>query len=283
VGLGDPFCQRSAWWASRRLGTAPGSTIGEYGCTVYASARMIFPMMRQVWIPWHLNKALVDDDSGNSKMTIGLTIKQGANDDEILALKSSDCSHGITDYAEADTLGHLLKRHGSNAWLTARGFADGGVPLSLQGFANSAYTTKSTSAYGCIEINAAKCSGTGISSLGANANPVVIRNGATTRFISDAEGSAHADVEWTTFAEHDDLALLDVIEETVLAHQDSIRREFGAWLEENRVLLERLGLVHFDREREGHAMVNTTRMMMLLVGALRQVGRRLDDMSGGLN
>ena len=38
------------------------------------------------------------------------------------------------------------------------------------------------------------------------------------------------------------------------------------------------GVVHFDRERPGHAMLNTTRLSMLLVGALRQIGARVESL-----
>jgi hypothetical protein len=37
-------------------------------------------------------------DASNANMTIGLTINQGANDNEILSLKSSDVAHPFTDY-----------------------------------------------------------------------------------------------------------------------------------------------------------------------------------------
>ena len=36
-------------------------------------------------------------------MGIGITINQGGQDNEILALKSSDVAHGITGIAETDT------------------------------------------------------------------------------------------------------------------------------------------------------------------------------------
>ena len=53
-------------------------------------------------------KVYINDDA-NAKMTIGLTINQGANDDEILALKSSDVAHSSTAQAEADTYFSISK------------------------------------------------------------------------------------------------------------------------------------------------------------------------------
>jgi hypothetical protein len=51
----------------------------------------------------------LNDVTDNAKMTIGLTINQAGNDDEILAFKSSDVTHGFTDVMEADTYGALKK------------------------------------------------------------------------------------------------------------------------------------------------------------------------------
>ena len=42
-------------------------------------------------------------DTTNANMTTGLTINQGAADNEILALKSSDIAHGLTSITETDT------------------------------------------------------------------------------------------------------------------------------------------------------------------------------------
>ncbi len=44
-------------------------------------------------------------DCDNSKLSVGINIEQRCEDNEILALKSSDVGHGITSYAEADTYG----------------------------------------------------------------------------------------------------------------------------------------------------------------------------------
>ena len=50
-------------------------------------------------------------------------------------------------------------------------------------------------------VSAKKC-GTGRAASGTNANLVSIGDYAATRFLFDAEGSGHADVEWTTFSDN---------------------------------------------------------------------------------
>jgi hypothetical protein len=207
----------------------------------------------------------------------GITIQQGANDGQIGGLKSSDVAHGMTTQLETDTYGDFRKAQADSGGLMITGAKDAdGDPyfaLRLRGFlGEAADTTKTTGGFGVIALDSFVKSGTDVTGCGADANLVSISNGgSTTRFIFDAEGSAHADVEWTTFDQYDDLVLLETLEKTMLA------QEFGGWVDENRAELERLNIAHFD-DRPGHAMVNWTRLSMLLVGALRQLGTRLETM-----
>jgi len=143
-------------------------------------------------------------DTSNANMTQGLTINQGAADDEILALKSSDVAHGMTGITETDTYGVFKKVSSTSGGLTVNGYTDtgtgGALALALGGvLGEAAQTTKTTGARGIVNIDAAIKSGTGKTAAGADANLIAMGNDGTTRFIFDAEGSAHADVEWTTF------------------------------------------------------------------------------------
>ena len=220
-------------------------------------------------------------DTANGKATLGLTINQGAADDEALALKSSDVAHGMTDITETDTYGNFTKSQDTSGGMTITGFKDGdgvaGHALGLNGrLGMAADTAKTTSAYGVVVITARIKSGTGVADVGANGNLVTICNSSTTRFIFDAEGSAHADVEWTTFDDYDDVALLTDLESAMLAQRDPVKAQFVDFLQYNHDALEAAGIVHFDRENPGHAMVNTTKLSMALVGAIRQTNARMD-------
>ena len=142
-------------------------------------------------------------DDLNAGMTQGLTINQGASDDEILAFKSSDVAHGITDYAETDTYGILKKVSPTSGGLSIQGFSESNSAMTLIPFITTADTTKSTSARGALNITPILKSGTGGADLGADGNLVTIQlgNSGTSRFIFDVEGSGHADVEWVTFSD----------------------------------------------------------------------------------
>ena len=138
----------------------------------------------------------------NSKMVLGLTINQSANDDEILAFKSSDVAHGITDDAETDTFGAFTKSQATSGGLLVIGYkdADGaaGHALQLAGrLGEAADTTKSASGLGVVEIHAAIKSGTARAAVGADGNLAVITNNGSTQFIFDVEGTAHANDVWT--------------------------------------------------------------------------------------
>ena len=153
-----------------------------------------------------VNPILFIHETTNTFMTIGLTINQAANDDEILAAKSSDVAHGMTTNLETDTFGSLGKADASAGGLKVTGArdADGnnGQALYLQGFlGEAADTTKSTSGRGVIELDSYVKSGTSVTAVGADGNLVVFGTAGTKRFIFDAEGSGHADVEWTTFSD----------------------------------------------------------------------------------
>lgn len=52
---------------------------------------------------------LVGTSTANANVTVGVTIQQGANDDAILELKSSDVTHGVTTLAETDVYGSFRK------------------------------------------------------------------------------------------------------------------------------------------------------------------------------
>jgi len=218
------------------------------------------------------NKVYINDDA-NAFLTVGLTLNQGAADDEILSLKSSDVAHGMTTLTETDSYGLLEKAVGASGGLRIDGYTGATISIALIGNHTTDNTTKSTAGLGSIGLRAFKKSGTTVDVCGADANLVAIGNGNTTRFLFDAEGSGHADVEWVTYDIHDDLALVAGIEAELLAGEDNAQTA-------RRHSLEDAGIIgrdswHYEDGRP-RAMVNFTRLAMLHHGALLQVGEKLD-------
>ena len=58
-------------------------------------------------------------------MTIGITINQAANDNEILTFKSSDVAQPVTTETEADTFGLFKKEAALTGGLGIYGYSDG--------------------------------------------------------------------------------------------------------------------------------------------------------------
>lgn len=220
-------------------------------------------------------------DFTNANMTMGITLDQGSNDNEIFAVKSSDVAHGMTTIAETDTYGLLQKSSITNGGLLIRGFTAATAGVHIQGYYTTDNTSKTTAAVGGVTIDAFKANGTGTQSPGANAALVVFRDGsaATAQFIFDVEGDSHENgTGWTAYDEHDDVALLDALDHSL---DKRLRAETGAWLSENEAALEAAGIVHFNRDTDGVPFVNRSRLGMLLVGAVRQLGREVAALKGG--
>lgn len=135
-----------------------------------------------------IGSRLFINDDANTKQTIGLTINQGAADDEIVSLKSSDVSHGMTGLTEDDTFAFLLKAVAASGGIEVIGLSEGNVAINLLGMVTSPDTTKSGSGIGPLIFEVGKKSGTGGGALGADENALVIRNWGTTKFIFDADG-----------------------------------------------------------------------------------------------
>jgi hypothetical protein len=214
-------------------------------------------------------------DASNAKMAAGLTINQSANDDEILALKSSDVAHGVTDRTETDTFGFLWKVSATAGGLQIDGLSEGTGGLHLVGTHTTDDTTKTTAGLGAVEIKAFTKSGAGVGGLGVDANISVIRANNVTRFIFDNEGSAHADVEWIAVDISDDLSLIADMEH-ILVNRESFAQT------ERRHLLEQAGIIGKDSWHMEHgrpkAMINMTKLAMLHHGALIQSNERIKEL-----
>lgn len=209
-----------------------------------------------------------------------LNIDQGALDDAIITLASSDVAHGMTDYIGTDIYGHINKFEAAAGGLVVRGLKDanGGNygALSLQGFlGESAETTKpiTTSSRAIIEMVAAERSGSGVAAAAANANIFSIRNFGTTRFVVDAEGDVFRDGSMTTYDDYDDALMVRDLAQ-VLAGQ------YHKVIEHNRETFERLGIIG-PPDQDGNFMISTKRMNALMLGAIGQLWQRMKLLEAG--
>jgi len=216
----------------------------------------------------------------NADMTIGLTINQAANDNEILAFKSSDVDQGCTGVAEAYTYGYMQKFYGDYGGLQITGIVSGdaqGNALRLEGITADAtpQSGKTASYNGVVNIVAFKGPGAAKSELASNENILAIYGGGGTRFIFDADGDAYADVQWTTFDDHDDVAMLHDIEATMVPDT------FGKAMKYDAPYLQKLGIIGeaslHEENGKTRGMICTTKLQMLHHGSIRQVHQQLQD------
>jgi len=216
------------------------------------------------------NRLYIGHAAANSAyLTVGLTIDQGANDDEIFALKSStDVAHGMTAVTGTDTFGTIKKVGATNGGMYLTGYSNAEIGMRLRGIAYNDDTGKATSANAYIEMNALKRASTSAGAVGSDGNLVVIQNDGTTRFIFDAEGSFHADVESTTFDSYNDAALVRAFD---LSHgKGVIATQFDEFVDYNHETLADLKLVGRDEDGSPNKMVNVTKMQQLHNGAIWQ-------------
>ena len=238
------------------------------------------------------------NDCSNGKMACGITINQGTNDDEALALKSSDVAHCITGVAETDTYGQFRKHQAPAGGLEIVGLSDADSSalgaLALRGIlGEAASTTKSTSGYGIIRLISVVKSGTGYTSPGSNANLLDIEeNGDVVRFIFDVEGSAHADVGTSTYDDYNDVELLrGFLATTCDKYKQNYQDRFGQdlmynqqWYEDNKLIGK--CSIHYETLECGRvqqrAMVNMTGLTMLHHSTIIQLADNLNARIDGI-
>jgi hypothetical protein len=218
---------------------------------------------------------LIGTEVENSRQTRGLTIQQGNVDDEILALKSSDVAHGMTDLTDTDTFLFLRKQSAASGGLLLRALSSASRALDIDAFGATDDTAKTTAARGYITLTAAKKNLTTSGAVGADANLLVLTNNFSTRFIVDAEGDVHADAAVTAnaFDEWEDAELVRAFDLAV-SRQGVIRTAFDEHLRYNRSDVERAGLATFDDET-GSVFVNYMQLARLHTGAIWQMAQRL--------
>ena len=221
------------------------------------------------------------NETANGGMTTGLTVNQGAADDQILAFKSSDIGVAMTGTVEADTYGAFSKRHATQGGLHIEGFSEAERGINLTAYLGSVTTTQnSVSTEAGVNVRVTMTDGsTGVQYPTANANLFGVSryDGSTTQvvFIVDEDGDLFADGSATTvYDEYDDTALVRAFDLTVNPEK-VIRNEWDNFIRYNEKDLVDARLLGDTIERGG--LINVTGMQRLHNGAISQI--REDMMS----
>jgi hypothetical protein len=199
----------------------------------------------------------------------GLTLNQGANDNKIFSLKSSDVDHGMTSIAQTDTYAYMAKGSGTAGGLQLDSLAEGEDGFTMHSYVTTSATSKSTSANAAIMFKGRKKSSTSAGSLSdANANIMAIADHNTRRFLFDIEGDFHADSGSTTFDAYEDAHLVRAYD---LSHgKGVIDSKFDKFVSYNHEKLADLQLVGREKDGTPNHFINVTGMQRLHNGAIWQ-------------
>lgn len=218
----------------------------------------------------------------NANMTgSGLTINQGAGDDQILAFKSSDVGTGLTtavtnsvevdDYATftkfaSATGGLLMQVLGENAAVTTN--------FLMESYGGQADTTHTGAGRGLIELYASQHDGANaLSDIAADGNVFAVRarRGAAdvTLLIVDEDGNLFTDDTASTYDAYDDAALIRAYENPARA----LLTKGDELVQYNEADLVEAGILGAPRNQGG--LLNHNRMLKLHSGAIWQTVERV--------
>ena len=218
------------------------------------------------------------NDTANANMTIGLTVNQADNDDEVLALKSSDVAHGGYG-TEADTYFVIQKAEPTSGGALLRSWkdSDGTAGAAMQVSGNldeNVDTTKSTAGRAIVEVWGLETSGGAVANTVADGNVFNVRTrrggSYVTVAIIDEDGDLHLDGSNAgTFDEYDDaLAVADLAQGIGQQWDNAIRYNFDT--------LREMGVISGgDRNRP---FISTKKLNALMMGAIGQLHERCQEL-----
>ena len=215
-----------------------------------------------------------------------LSLNQGADDGVIFTAKSSDISHGITSggvaTVEADDYLSISKASYTLGGAVIQALAEddsGNQTLRLYAIGGTANTTKTTGGVGLVNVDVLEHNGSNSQAdITADGNVFSVRarvsGGLAARMIVDEDGDLYSVTSAQTFDDHDDVGLISAYDMTTAPDQ-VIRTDFEDFAKYNEDDLIKAGVLG-DKVSEG-GMTNVTQLQRLHNGAIRQLGRMLNE------
>ena len=222
-------------------------------------------------------------DTVNGSSTTGLTINQGASDDDIFSLKSSDIAHGIgtTPYGskETDTYFSIEKQGATTGGAALIAYAEdaatSGRVLRLCGYGGTATTAKSTAGYGTCDIHVGEHNGSGTrASFASESNLFSVSQNDSSgnqyvQFIVDTNGDIHYNgADDGAYDQYEDAQLTRALD---LSHnKGTIDSKFDKFVAYNHDKLAELKLVGREEDGTPNHFINLTGMSRPHNGAIWQ-------------
>ena len=237
------------------------------------------------------NGNLFINDTANGNMTTGLTINQGAADNQILAFKSSDINTGLTtapypnvevdDYAvfakESDSLGGLA--------MTVLQASGNVVNLGIRAYGGTAQTTHTTAGRSLVEFAVYEHDdANALADITSQGNVFGIRayvgGASATRFLVDEDGDLFAAQDGTTgvtvIDEYEDAHLVRAYDLSKRVKTGLVRSEWDKFIKYNEQDLIDVGVMGDTVENGG--LLNVTGLQRLHNGAIWQGYVRQQEM-----
>jgi hypothetical protein len=223
-------------------------------------------------------------DNANAANTLGLTINQGAADNEVLSLKSSDVNTGMTNgfvATEVDTYFSVGKMSGTygGAFLIAN--CEDEAQSRVMGFGvvgGTADTTKTTSANGLVDWYITEQNGSnGLANITANGNIFAIRarvgGNTIARWVVDEDGDVYSPTTNAHIAfsdSYDDAQLIRAFDhaKSEAGQKGMIREKWDDFIKYNEDDLIEAGVLGDTMENGG--LLNTSALQRLHNGAIWQ-------------
>lgn len=222
--------------------------------------------------------------SGNANMTVGVTVKQGANDDEAFAVQSTDVAHGRTAIAETSTWFSLKKANPLTGGARIESLSENAASTTFQILVRGGTpdTVASTTAAAGVHITLQPHdNANAVTNLAANALVFAVTGqvGGADRplFFVDAEGDLFVDgsTTLTAFDHHDDIRLLTGFRASLADMDHGFRIRFASLAQQSRPIFERHGIATYKKDGTVD-MINLKSLLMLAVDATRQVGGKVE-------
>lgn len=205
-----------------------------------------------------------------SRVTVGIVINQGGNDDDVLEFQSTDVDHDATDEAHTTTYGAIGKASANQGGLEIAGLCSSTNAMTLDAMAVTENSVHNSGASGYFILRARKITAPSVGAPSANANTVVFLagNGVATHIFNSDGNSWEDGTGWTAYDDYDDASLIELINSALIMSRNTVREEFWAWVRENAAILQQLDLISLNDD--GRHFVNRSGLQELLFGFARQ-------------
>lgn len=217
-----------------------------------------------------------------TNMLIGYRADVGTSANEFLSFQGTGrINQGATTLASANTL-CCWTIAGVSGGVQQLYFSAANQSMDARGIATTEDTTQGNASVAPITFNSFKINGTGTTTLGATANLVVMGNAGNAQFIFRADGSSFENVGtlWTNFDAYEDAELLTALSVAVSKKDDPFKALYMDTLMKYRDVLQEHDMISIITNEDGSTsvFVNTSRIQMLLVGAVRQLATAVNTL-----